>query len=52
MLKWIRGKRLDLKTTIIVLVLATAMWAVVTYANIKEFIPREYRERADSAARR
>ena len=42
MLKWMRGKRFDLKTTIIVVVIALAAWAFVIYANVQEFVPDEY----------
>jgi len=41
MLKWIRGKRFDLRTTILVIVLALIGWAVVIYVNIQEFVPEE-----------
>ena len=51
MLKWIRGKRFDMKTTIILLILALALWAVVSWARIKDFIPVEYRETGDTTAR-
>ena len=43
MLKWIRGKRLDLRTSIILLVLALAAWALVVRANVADFIPEEFR---------
>jgi hypothetical protein len=42
MLKWMRGKRFDVKTTIIVIVLALVAWAFVIYANVQEFVPDEY----------
>ena len=41
MLKWIRGKRLDLKTGIIIIVLALVAWAFVVYLNIQNFVPVE-----------
>ena len=41
MLKWMRGKRFDLKTTIVVVVLALLVWAVVVYVNIRDFVPEE-----------
>ena len=44
MLKWMRGKRFDMKTTIIALVIAALAWAVVIYVNIQEFVPEEYTE--------
>ena len=44
MLKWMRGKRLDMKTTIIVIVIALVAWAFVIYANIQEFVPDEFTE--------
>ena len=50
MLKWIRGKRFDLKTTIILLLLAVAFWAVASWARIKDFIPAEFRTPQDSTA--
>jgi len=42
MLKWMRGKRLDMKTTIIVIVLALVAWAFVIYVNVQTFVPDEY----------
>lgn len=41
MLKWIRGKRFTLKTTLVVLLLAAAVWAVVVYVNVRDFVPEE-----------
>jgi len=50
MLKWIRGKRFDLKTTIVLLVLALAFWAIFSWARVKGFVPAEYRQPPDSSA--
>jgi hypothetical protein len=41
MLDWIRGKRFGLKTTLLVIALAVAAWALVVYANLKDFVPPE-----------
>ena len=49
MLKWIRGKRLDLKTTVVLLALAAAFWAAITYVNARHMVPQELQERWDSA---
>jgi hypothetical protein len=52
MLRWIRGKRFDLKTTIILLILAVAFWAVFSWARIKGFVPAEFRQVGDSSVTR
>ena len=44
MLKRIRDTRFDLKTTVIVLVIAGVMWAAFIYANIHDFVPEELTE--------
>ena len=44
MLDWIRGKRFDLKTTVIVLVIAGLIWAAFIYANVQDFVPAELTE--------
>lgn len=49
-LKLIQGRRLDLKTTIIVLLIAVAIWVVSSWARIKDFIPAEFRAPHDSTA--
>ena len=41
MLKWIRGTRLSMKTTVFVVVLALAVWAMVVYVNLRDFVPEE-----------
>ena len=44
MLKWMRGKRFDLKTTVIVLVVVGLIWAVFVYVNIRDFVSEEFTE--------
>ncbi len=44
MIRRIRGIRFDLKTSIVILVLALIMWGVVTYVRIRDFIPAELTE--------
>ena len=41
MLKRLRGKRFDLKTTVIVLAIAGLIWAVFIYVTIRDFVPEE-----------
>ena len=41
MLGRIRGARIDLKTGLIVIALALALWAAVIYVNIRDFVPEE-----------
>jgi len=41
MLKWMRGKRFDLKTSAILIAIAIAMWGLFTWANIVNFVPEE-----------
>ncbi|MEZ4416915.1 MAG: hypothetical protein R3E10_14285 [Gemmatimonadota bacterium] len=50
MLKWIRGKRFDLRTTILVIALALAIWGLVVASNVKNFVPEELRQPTDDAA--
>ena len=52
MLKWMRGKRFDLKTTVIVIVVALIAWAFVIYANIQDFVPEELRQEEPPTAPR
>lgn len=49
MLKWIRGKRLDLRTTIIIIVVALAAWALVIKINVDNFIPAEFRQQEETS---
>ena len=41
MLEWIRGARINLKTGLIIIALALAVWAVVVYVNLRDFVPAE-----------
>jgi hypothetical protein len=34
MLKWIRDARIDLRTGLVVIAIALAVWAVVIYVNV------------------
>jgi len=40
----IRGARVGRKTAFIVLALALAVWAMVTYVNVRDFVPDELTE--------
>jgi hypothetical protein len=41
MLGWIRNARIDLRTGLVVIALALAVWAVVVYVNVRDFVPEE-----------
>lgn len=41
MLKWVREARINLKTGIVIIALALAVWAVVVYVNLRDFVPDE-----------
>lgn len=41
MLGWIRDARINLKTGLIIIAIALAMWAVVVYVNLRDFVPEE-----------
>lgn len=41
MLDWIRGARINMKTGLVIIVLALAAWAVVIYVNMRDFVPDE-----------
>lgn len=42
MLDWIRGARIDFKTGLAVIAIALAVWAVVVYVNLRDFVPEEF----------
>lgn len=41
MLKWVRGARIDLRTGIVVILVALLAWAIVVYVNVRDFVPDE-----------
>ncbi len=41
MLKFLRGARIDLKTGLVIIALVIAVWAVVVYVNLRDFVPEE-----------
>lgn len=41
MLGWIRNARIDLRTGIVVILVALAVWAAVVYVNVRDFVPEE-----------
>lgn len=41
MLEWIRGARINLKTGLVIIALSLAVWAVVVYVNLRDFVPDE-----------
>ncbi|MGB1658021.1 MAG: hypothetical protein ACPHQP_07915 [Longimicrobiales bacterium] len=41
MLEWIRAARINLKTGLVIIGLALAIWAVVVYVNLRDFVPDE-----------
>jgi uncharacterized membrane-anchored protein len=41
MMKQMRGTRVSLKTTILVIVLALIVWALVVFVNVRDFVPEE-----------
>ncbi len=41
MLGWIRDARINLKTGLVVIAITLAIWAVVVYVNIRDFVPEE-----------
>ena len=44
MLRKIQGARVGRKTALIVIAIALAVWAVVVYANVTNFVPEELTE--------
>jgi hypothetical protein len=44
MLRRIQGARIGRKTALTVIALALALWAVVVYVNLRDFVPEELTE--------
>ena len=49
MLDWIRNARIDFKTGVVVILIALAVWAVVVYVNVRDFVPEELIQPAEEA---
>lgn len=41
MLKFIREARVNLKTGLVIIALALALWALVVYVNLRDFVSEE-----------
>lgn len=41
MLEWIRGARINMRTGLVIIALALAVWAIVIYVNLRDFVPAE-----------
>ncbi len=41
MLDRIRNARIDFRTGLVIIALALAVWAVVVYVNLRDFVPEE-----------
>ncbi len=41
MLEWIRGARIDYRTGVAIIVIAIAIWALVVWGNLRDFVPDE-----------
>lgn len=52
MLKSIRNARVDLKTGLVVIVVALLVWAVVIFVNLRDLVPEEYLTPVDSTSTR
>jgi hypothetical protein len=39
MLEWIRNARINLKTGLVIIALALAVWAAVVFVNLRDFVP-------------
>ena len=44
MLRRIQGARISRRTALIVIALALAVWALVVYVNVRDFVPEELTE--------
>ena len=48
MIKNIRGARVNLKTGLVILALALLMWAMVVYVRVRDFVPDEFQDPAET----
>jgi hypothetical protein len=48
MLGWIRNARIDMRTGIVVIVLALLVWGVMVYVNVRDFVPEELTQPRES----
>jgi len=44
MLDWIRGARINMKTGLVIIALALAVWGIFVYASVSDFVPTELTE--------
>ncbi len=51
MLGWIRNARIDMKTGIVIIALALAVWALVVYVNVRDFVPEEFTQPSQPSRR-
>lgn len=49
MLGKLRGARVSRRTALIVIALALAIWAVVVYVNVRDFVPEELTQPSEGA---
>lgn len=49
MLGWIRNARINLKTGLVIIAIALAVWAVVVYVNLRDFVPEELTQPTEGA---
>ena len=48
MLEFIRNARIDLRTGVVVIVLALLVWGVMIYVNVRDFVPEELTQPRES----
>ncbi|MDX1747609.1 MAG: hypothetical protein R3324_16865 [Halobacteriales archaeon] len=41
MLGWIREARINFKTGLVIIAIVVAVWALVVYVNVRDFVPDE-----------
>lgn len=50
-MRWIRGARINLKAGLFLIAIALAMWAMVGYVNVRDFVPEEFTQPAEAKNR-